>query len=210
MLNVKEQRLITIADKFEYLNEALAMIKNKINLTNVDYLTSTEQSITVVPGTSEYLLPNDFADLVYVAAQNGPQMIDDQSSEVFLDQPGGNTIPYISVKNLVNFGGSVLHHYIRNRYIGFAPTPTTGFTAVYRYKSKGGPVTSVSTYIDLPDNMFYAIKDWMMYRACLKFSNPLSNTYLQNFTNNINLYITTAAVRDSNLDKWGILSSANT
>ena len=71
-------------------------------------------------------------------------------------------------------------------------------------------MTSVSTYIDLPDNMFYAIKDWMMYRACLKFSNPLSNTYLQNFTNNINLYITTAAVRDSNLDKWGILSSANT
>lgn len=193
LLNTNEQKLVTVGEKFSWLNEALALLKNKLNLNNVEYFVSTEQSLSIVSGTSEYLLPNDFSDLVYVH--------DGTESKV--------EIPYMNVQKAGSYTGNTLFYYLRNRYIGFVPTPTTSTTYKYKYRIKASTVSSLSTYLDLPDNAFYALKDFMMYRASLKFSNPIANTYYQSFTNSVNHYVQAAVKRDTNLDSWEPAPYAN-
>jgi len=193
LLNTNELRLVSITEKFSWINEAVALLKNKLNLTNVEYFVSTEQDITIVSGTSEYILPDDFSDLVYINDGTTSKLI----------------IPYMNVGKAGSYTGGILHHYLRNRYIGFVPAPTAAATYKYKYKAKASTVTSVSTYLDLPDNAFYALKDFMMYRASLKFNNPIANTYYESFTNSVNLYVQAAVKRDANLDSWEIAPEAN-
>lgn len=191
LLNINELKLVSINDKFAWLNEAVALVVNKLNLTNTEYLVSDIKTITITSGTSEYMLEADFSDMVEVVDSTG------------------NAIPYLNVRDSMTYTGSDTYYYLRGRYIGFTPEPSADTTATYRYRPKSSVLTSLSSYIDLPDNAFYALKDWMMYRACLKFSNPLSDMYYTSFTNSINLYIQTAIKRDSDRDVWDIASEAN-
>ena len=197
-MNVSELKLVTVADKFSWLNEALAQMKNKLNLTNIEYFVSVPQTIAVVSGTSEYQLTDDFADIVSIA--------DGENTTTST----GYNIPFISVPKVQDYKGDVVHYYLRGRYIGFVPKPTASATYYYRYRSKAVRVTGLHDYIDLPDNAFYTLKDWMLYRAGLKFKNPNASVYLQTFINSLNLYIQASVKRDANLDTWGITSSANT
>jgi len=193
LLNINELRLVTLEDKFSWLNEALALLKNKLNLNNIEYFVSTDQTLTIVSGTQEYILPNDFSDLASIH--------DGTSSKL--------TIPFMNVQEANSYTGGVQHYYLRNRYIGFVPTPTDNGTYKYKYRQKASTVTSVSTYLDLPDNAFYALKDFMMYRASLKFSNPIATTYYESFTNSVNLSVQASVKRESNLDSWDIAPWAN-
>lgn len=193
LLNVNEIKLVTITDKFAWLNEALAVLKNKLNLTNIEYLVSTEQSLSIVAGTSEYQLPADFADLV----------------SIYDTTSWAAPIPFISLSKIGSYTGDTTFYYIRNRYIGFVPTPETSTTYKYRYRAKSTAATSLSTYIDLPDNAFYTLKDWMMYRACMKFNNPMAKMYYESFSNSVNLYMQSAVKRDANLDSWSAAPEAN-
>lgn len=193
LLNVNELKLVSMSDKLSWLNEALSLIKNKLNLTNTEYTVSTEQTINVTSGTAEYLLPADFADLVYIR--------DDTSEK--------NPIPFMKISSAQTNTGTETSYYLRGRYIGFTPAPTTDMTVKYGYRANATRVTSLSTYIDLPDNAFYSIKDFMMYRASLKFKNPEASTYYQSFINSVNLSIQSAVKRDANLDSWDIVSNAN-
>lgn len=196
LLNTNELKLVSTNDKFAWLNEALAVFKNKLNLTNVEYTVSTPQTITTTASTAEYILPDDFADIVEITDQSGLP------------------IDFIPVSQIMSNNGtnpSVVKYYLRGRYIGFSPTPTqTGTIYYYRYRGKAVRVTSLSTYIDLPDNAFYSLKDWMMYRAYMKFNNPLATAYYQSFKNSIDLYMQAAVKRSANLDTWEIASNANT
>jgi hypothetical protein len=185
MLNVNELKLVSISDKFAWFNEALALIKNKLNLTNTEFLVSTKKTLSVTSGTQEYLLDDDFSDLVSIVDTEG------------------FSVPHINIKDVASYTGTVPKYYLRGRYIGFAPSPTENATYYYNYRSKSTTVDSLSAYIDLPDN------DWMMYRACLKFQNPLAETYYTSFTNSVNLYIQAAVKRDADLDSWGIADHAN-
>jgi hypothetical protein len=194
---VAELKLVTVSDKFSWLNEALAQLKNKLNLSNVEYTVSTPQTLSILSGTAEYQLPDDFSDIVSI--------IDDQASGT----ADGGDIPYLSIAKVPSYTGDTVCYYLRNRYIGFVPTPTESATYYYRYRAKATRVTGLSDYIDLPDNAFYSLKDWMLYRSGLKFNNPNANIYLQSFINSVNLYIQASVKRDANLDTWGIESSAN-
>jgi hypothetical protein len=193
LLNVNELKLVSMADKFSWLNEALALVKNKLNLTSAEYTVSTEQTLTLVDGTAEYELPADFADLIYLKDDSSPE----------------SEVPFMKIKDAATYQGTTPHYYIRGRYIGIVPTPGSG-SYKYRYRAKASRVTSLSTYIDLPDNAFYALKDFMMYRASLKFNNPLAQTYYESFINAVNLYIQSAIKRDADEDSWGIADHANT
>lgn len=186
LLNVNELKLVTIAEKFSWLNEALSLVRNKLNLNNTEYFVSTEQSLSITSGTAEYILPNDFSDLIYIH--------DGTNSK--------EPIPYMNVQKAGSYTGTVTHHYLRNRYIGFVPTPDETTTYKYKYKSKATTVSSVSTYIDLPDDAYYALKDFMMYRASLKFENPKGQTFYESFINSLNQYIQASVKRDANLDSW--------
>lgn len=197
LLNVNELKLVTVSQKFSWLNEALGQLKNKLNLNNVEYTVSTPQIITIVPGTAEYMLPADFSDLISVSTYNT-----DTNTK-------GTEVEFIPVYKIDTYTDRVVKYYVRNRYIGFTPTPTSG-SYQYRYRAKSTRVTSLSDYIDLPDDAFYTLKDWMLYRAGLKFSNPNAPVYLQSFNNSVNGYIQASVKRDANLDTWDISPSANT
>ena len=195
LLNVNELKLVKTSDKFAWFNEGLGIIKNKLNLNNVEYTVSDETTISIVSGTSEYELPADFSDLV--------EIVDEDE----------NNIENISLSKVLEYNknsGNTVKYYIRGRYIGFTPEPDDSATYTYRYRANATRVTSLSTYIILPDNMFYALKDWMLYRAYLKFSNPLSASFLASFSSAIDLYIQAAVKRTANEDSWGINEAQNT
>lgn len=191
LLNSNELKLVTMGERFSWLNESLAMLKNKLNLNNVEYFVSTEKTLNIVAGTAEYILDSDFSDLVYI--NDGDR----------------RAIPYMNVQKAGTYTGDYTYHYLRNRYIGFTPTPASDATYKYKYRSKASTVSSVSTYLDLPDNAFYSLKDFMMYRACLKFGNPMANTYYEAFINSVNHYVQAAVKRDANLDSWEPAPYAN-
>lgn len=191
LLNTRELKLVTNDDMFSWLNEGLSVVRNKLNLSNPEYTVSAPQTITIVPGTSEYLLEADFGDLV--------EIVD------------GSTypIPGLTIRQAMSYIGSQAMYYIRGRYIGFVPTPTSAETYTYRYRSKGTRLASYDDLIDLPDHGFYILKDWMMWRACLKFQNPNASTYYKSFADGLNTLITSSVKRDAKLDSWSIAPSAN-
>lgn len=191
LLNNRELTLVRPEDMYSWLNEGIAMVRNKLNLSNPEYTVSTTKTLTAVVGTSEYLLDSDFGDLV--------EIVDTASRPV----------PSMMIKQAMAYTGDVPHYYIRGRYIGLVPTPTEATTYSYRYRSKGSRVTSYDDYIDLPDHGFYVLKDWMMYRACLKFQNPNAATFYKSFSDGLNVMITASVKRDAALDSWGIAPWAN-
>jgi hypothetical protein len=189
LLNVNELKLVTLQDKYSWLNEALALVKNKLNLTNAEYSVSPVMEIDVSSGATEYLLPADFSDLVYIVDGNNRH------------------IPFVKISETPDLTEGSTAYYLRGRYIGIIG-PSTSKVKI-RYRSKSERVTSLSTYIDLPDNAYFSLKDFMMFRACLKFNNPLAQTYYESFNNGVNLYIQAAVKRDAHSDTWGIASNAN-
>lgn len=196
LLNTNELTLVSTSDKFAWLNEALAVLKNKLNLTNVEYTVSTRQTLTTTSGTAEYILPDDFSDVVEITDESGYPIDFIPVSQIMANNGTNPTTPM---------------YYLRGRYIGLSPTPSaTGTIFYYTYRGKAVRVINLSTYLDLPDNAFYALKDFMMYRVMLKFQNPLAKTYYQAFTDNINLYMQSSVKRSAALDVWGISNSSNT
>jgi hypothetical protein len=115
----------------------------------------------------------------------------------------------------MHYVNGTIRYYIRGRYIGFVPTPglfnTIPFgTCTYIYRSKGTRLTGLDDPVNLPDNGAYVLKDWMMYRACLKFQNPNAQVYYKAFNDGLNQMIVSSVHRDANLDSWKIAPWANT
>jgi hypothetical protein len=195
MLNTNELRIITPKEKMYFLNEGLAMLVNKLNLSNTEYTVSDLTTITTVPGTAEYLLQPDFSDVVDITTE------------------AGTAIPFCPVSNVLENNGrnpQQLSYYLRGRYIGFSATPSTVMNIKYRYKRKGMRVTSLSDYISLPDNATYALVDWCLFRIFSKFNNPIAATYYASFKNAVDLYIQSSVQRSADRDSWNISLSQNT
>lgn len=198
LLNVKELNLVTLQDRFSWLNEALSSVKNKLNLTNTEYTVSVPQAITIVPGTAEYILPSDFSDLIEIT-----DGLNTSSST-------GNKIPFKRVSQILSSSENTTFYYLRGRYVGFSPTPTSSTTYYYRYRAKAVRLTSLSDYIDLPDGAFYTLKDFMLYRAFQKFKDlGTAGVYFKAFIDGMNIVMQSSVKRDANLDTWGISDSAN-
>ena len=197
MINVNELKLVSLQDKFNWLSEGLALLKNKLNLTNSDFLVSSRQSIAIVADTSEYSLPSDFSDLI--------EITDNINSSTSVGYP----IPFIPISQVLSYTGDVTKYSLRERYIVFTPTPDATATYYYRYKKKSTRVTSLSDYIILPDNADFSLVDWMLFRCMSKFKDPSAASHYQSFVNAVNLYIQSSVKRSANLDSWDISASAN-
>jgi len=190
LINNRELKLVTQTDMFSWLNEGLSLIYNKLNLTNPEYTASAEIALNVVSGSSEYILPSDFGDLIQITTDSGLP------------------INWISLRDAMKYIGDGPRYYIRGRYLGIVPIPSGDVTYKYRYRSKGVRRTSLDDVIDLPDNGANVLKDWMMYRACLKFQNPNAQVYYKGFNDGMNQLIVSSLQRDANLDSWGIIPQA--
>ena len=188
LMNTRELSLVSQDEKFRWLNEALALLQNKLNLNNTEYFVSTSQTLNLVAGTQEYLLPEDFSDLVTITDTDGFY--------------SNRSVGFLSINKIDGYNGTDQRYYLRGRYLGFKPAPAVDSTLQYTYRKKSMRVDGMSDYIDLPDNAFYALKDFMLYRAYMKFMNPIAKQYQEAFVGSVNLFIETAVKRDANLDSW--------
>lgn len=203
LLNNKELKLVTRRDALSWLNEGYSIIRNKLNLANVEYSASALSTLTTTSGTYEYALPSNFYRMVSITSDL------DGTDPTAMGNYSKYGVEYIPLRQAFGYTGSSPRYYIRGAYIGILPTPTGTTTYHYMYLTKTSRLNSNSEIIDLPDNGFYAIKDFMMYRAYMKFNNPNAITYYKMFQENMNQMILAATDRDCNLDSFTIDECAN-
>lgn len=203
LLNNKELKLVTRADALSWLNEGYSRMRNRLNMTNVEYSATALTPLTIVGGTAEYDLPSDFYQLLSITAAM------DSGDPTAAGNMAKYPIDYISLREAFGYMGSQTRYYIRGTKIGFVPTPSTGGTYQYMYMTKTTRLDSNSDSVDLPDNGFYVIKDFMMYRAYMKFTNPNATIYFKAFNDGIDQMVIASMDRDANLDSFGIDASAN-
>lgn len=202
MLSNKELKLVTREDALSWASEAYGRMRNKLNLTNVEYSSSDITTLTLTPGIIEYDLPTDFDHLISFITGVDPA------------NPGAwgsfkQDIEFISLREAYTFNGIGPRYYIRGRKIGIIPTPQTATTYSYIYQKRASRLTLNTDEVDLPDGGEYVIKDYMLYRAFQKFQNPQYKVYLESYTNGINDMIISSVSRDANLDSWGIQKQSN-
>lgn len=197
MLSNKDLKLIDRADGLSYLNEGVAVLKTKLNLSNREYTATEEKDLSIIAGTQEYTLPSDFSKLIYV------------KTETDIDE-GGQVIGMISIRDIPSHSTQDTVYYLRGTKIGFVPTPTTSATFKYRYLSKAGRLSLNSDLLDLPDNGTYIIKDYMLYRAHQKLTNhQVALGFKAAYEDGLNKLIASLVDRDGHLDSIGLAHEAN-
>ena len=204
MLNNKELKLVTREDALSWASEAYGRMRNKLNLTNVEYTASDFGFITTQAGVIEYDLPSDFDHLLSFIQGVDPNNI------------GGNTfsgykfdLDFKPLREAYTYNGTQPIYYIRRFKIGILPTPQTVTSYGFMYLKRASRLTLNTDEVDLPNGGEYIIKDWMLYRAYQKFQNPQYRIFLESFTNGLNDMVISAVKRDANLDTWGIDRRAN-
>jgi len=195
LLNQKESKLISNAEAFRWLNESYNNAKISLNLINNEYTVSTEYPISVTSGIKEYALPTGFFSVrsLYNDSEDKKIELIDLEDVSNWDSNSGNTIKF----------------YLRGSYIGFSPTPSSAFTAILRHKSNISSLSSYYDEIDLPNNSYFILLDWLMYRSCQKLGNGREMQYLQIFNGNIERLKFVNHKRDNYKDVWTISDTAN-
>lgn len=202
MLNNKELKLVSRAAALSWATEGYNRMKNKLNLSNIEYSSSALTSLNVLPGIIEYDLPDDFDHLIAFV------------SGVDQTNPGATgqlkkDIEFISLKNAYSYNGSLTKYYIRGKKIGILPTPSEATTYNYIYQTRVNKLELNSDLVDLPSGGEYVIKDYMLYRAYMKFQNPQYRNYKESFDDGIKDMIMSSIKRDANLDSFGIKKECN-
>jgi len=191
-LNTKELKLITTSDRFSWINEAMAYMTNELNLGNWEYNSSEELTLTIKGGQAKYLLPQNFSDLLYI------------------NDIDGNKVQHYSAtfqKSIIN---TLIKYIIRGRYLIFSPAPTVDTEFTLAYLKSSTTLKSLDDVLDLPNNAFYALKDFMRYRAYQKLGNSNeSNSAFAMFIKQIDNMKIGSIKRDNGLDAWSIENCNN-
>jgi len=202
LLNTKEISLISTKERFSWLNEGYSRTINELNLVNQSYSVPTEYSLSISASTSEYELPSDFGNLISITDGDGYQ------------------IPHITLRNeraAEETGLSLdAYYYLRGAYIGISPTPASDTTYYLYYASKAGltsatRLASLYDNVNLPNNSFYCLVNWMMFRASQKLGKSQGEIkmYKDSFDEDIKILKITSIDQDSHRDSWQIARSAN-
>ena len=191
-MNTKELKLITTSDRYNWLNEGLSYMVNELNLGNWEYYSSEELVLTLKAGQNKYLLPQDFSDLLYIN--------DDQDYKVEAYSASFQR-PYV---------GTAKRYLIRGKYLIFDPTPDTDTWVTVTYLKSAQTLKNLDDVLNLPNNAFYFVKDFMRYRAYQKLGNSNeSNNSFAMFNKQIDNMKVHSHRRDDGLDSWTIADSAN-
>jgi len=198
LLNNKEIKLISTTDTLRWLNEAYAIAINELNLSNSDFTVTAATDVSVVSGTQEYAFASNFSKLISVY---------DQTNDIYLNKVDSSLVD--NIDDIAN--ASDLSYYIRHSsgtfYIGFTPVPTDSATIKVRYKTKSTKVTSLYDSIYLPDNNYYCLVDYMLYRASAKLGREDGENNRLQFLEGIKRMKLTSFKQDSALDNWSINDS---
>ena len=191
-LNTKELKLITRTDRFNWLNEGLSYLVNELNLGNWEYYSSEELKLNVKSGQDKYLLPQDFSDLLYI------------------NDALDNKIESYSATFQKSRNELYMRYLIRGRYLVFSPVPDRDQTVTLAYLKSAPFLTNLDDVVDLPNNAYMFVKDYMRYRAYQKLGNPSESTSaLGMFKMQIDNMKIHAIKRDDGLDSWSIFESSN-
>lgn len=197
MISNKDLKLVTRDDALSWASEAYSKMRNKLNLTNVEYTASAITSLAVTAGTIEYDLPTDFDHLISFI------------SGVDISNPGAGggyklDIEFIPLREAYSYNGGDIRYYIRGKKIGILPAPTSDTTYHYMYNKRASRLTLNTDEVDLPNGGEYVIKDYMLYRAYQKFQNPIFREHLKAFSDGLDDMVISSVKRDANLDAWGV------
>lgn len=191
-LNMKELKLISTKDKYTWLNEAYAKTVNELNLGNWEFNASLPLTLALKANTANYLLPDDFGNMLYINEANGDKI--DHYEATF--QPPSTY--------------SVRRYMIRGKYLVFDPVPETDATVTLSYLKNSSTLKNMSDVVNLPDKAHFNIKDFMLFRAYRKLGNLTESTNsLALFNKSIENMKIYSIKRDNGLDSWTIADSAN-
>lgn len=165
LLNEGDLKLISNDDAYAWLNEAYDVVVNELNLVEEEYLTAPDFIITTTTGVVEYDLPDDFSNVVSIYVQDPAptQFYSRQIENISLDKVGW----YLNAGTMTD-----IKYYLRNNKIGFVPVASGSSSYIMKYNKRAVRLTSLYDTIDLPDNNFYMLKDFMMFRATQKLGRP--------------------------------------
>jgi hypothetical protein len=195
--NNKEMKNISFEDAFDWLNEAYSVAYNELNLANQEYTTPSVYSMSFTSGTQEASLPDNFSELISITDSDGTD----------IDYIGQRDISYIKE----NGSSSNPAYYLRGGYMGIVPVVTADTTYYIYYNAKSGTLSSYYDNVELPDNNYYCLSDYMTYKAAPRLGMSIAEgrAYLDSFNNSINRMKVTSNKQNSNSDQWGIADSAN-
>lgn len=189
----RQRILIKDSDVYGWLNEAYTKARNRLNLSNREYTVPTPETITIVAGTQEYVLPTNFSKVRMVATS------------------AGVPISEIAFENTPDWESSIIppgstpqtKYYIRGNYIGFSPTPTENTTYDLYYSTTAPVLSSYVDYIELPNANHYFLIDFLMYRAAsIIGGNP--EKHLAAFNGGLDELVVTSHKQGGDRDSWGM------
>lgn len=195
LLNSKEQKLISNTDALNYLNESYAIVVSELNLVNDNYNVPTDEDFSIVSGTSEYDLPDDFSKVISI--YNGNEKV---------------SVPFIALSEVAAWDSETsneVRYSLRNDKLVITPEPTDSITYSMKYKKKSDILTSFYSNIDLPDHGEYLLIDFMMSRAAIKLQNGKELMFLNLFKENIQRLKISSHKRSNNQDDFGLNEFAN-
>jgi len=188
---------ITNKQVFRWLSEGYSFAVNQLNLANQEYNVAGSYSIAVSSGTAEYALPTLFSRMTSITDSDG--------------KPVG----YADIKdvphNNANGSADSPKYYLRGSYIGFTPTPTGSATYNLQYIKKSPYLSSYYDNVDLPNNNYFCLNDFLMYKVGPKIGMNASQSavYYQSFLKSIETMKTDSYKQNCNVDSFSIESSAN-
>lgn len=214
-LNTKEVKLVTRDDAFRWLSEGYSVALNELNLINKEYSAVLPLSVATVVGQREYALPSNFSKIISVNGVNNADSTDnlrmdvirqDQIDEYEATDPSEIKYYLRGVKDLeiddINSGANA------EMYIGFSPLPSEIVNYQLRYVPKAVVVTKNYDAIFLPNNNFYCLKDYLLFRASPKLGRGDGSQYFQLFQSEINRMKVDSNKQDGTASSWA--SASNT
>ena len=87
--------------------------------------------------------------------------------------------------------------------------PTGADTYSVYYQAKATALDSYYDNIDLPDNNFYILSDFMLYKASLKLGKTDAKNYFDSFMLGINNMKVISNKQNSSLDSFGVGEYSN-
>lgn len=194
LLNNKELKLINNTDAFSWLNEAYSIALNELNLVNREYTGSDEYDVTTADAIKEYELPASFSDLLSIVDSSGQELGRIELTEVSEYDSSSSNVPV---------------YYLRGDYLGFSPTPSSVAVYTIRYTQKSTALNSFYDIIEFPDNNFYCVKDYMLFRAAAKLNKQDGEIHRQIFMESLQRMKLTSIKRDGGVDSWDLAQSVN-
>jgi len=189
-LNQKDSKLISIEDALSWLSEAYSIIQGELNLINKEFKAQDKYELTVSSGTAEYAFNTNASEILSVYSDSDNKPID--------------YIPWEEVDSWGYNTGNPIKYYVRGNYIGFSPTPTSEADYIIKFLAKTAEITSFTDEVTLPDNEFYCLKDYMMFRAATPLKRQDGDVYYKLFIDAVNRMKLKAVKRHSGKDSWEI------